>query len=152
MSDSICGADCGVCPNKNDCGGCSATGGRPFGGNCVVAECCHDKGLRSCADCKACDSKTHLLAEINALGLADMPQVTDLNLIRGAYINLAYPINGRSVKLLDDDRIYYANQICKGTGRCYGIAADERYLLVCEYGDLGADPEIVVYKRRSRSV
>lgn len=32
--------------------------------------------------------------------------------------------------------------------RCYGIAADKEYLLVCEYGCMGADPEIVLYKRR----
>lgn len=152
MSDSICGADCTACPNKNDCGGCAATGGRPFGGVCVVAECCRSKGRQRCADCQTCDTKARLLAEIHALGIADMPQVPDLNLVHGAYINLAYPVNGRTVRLLDDDKIYYANQICKGGGRCYGIAADERYLLVCEYGDLGADPEIVVYKRRSRTV
>ena len=29
----------------------------------------------------------------------------------------------------------------------HGLAAGEGYLLVCEYGDGGSDPEIVVYQR-----
>ena len=66
--------------------------------------------------------------------------------------NLEYTLpSGQNVKLLDDDTIYLGNQICKtGSGRCYGLAADERCLLVCEYGDGGSDAEIVVYKRRNR--
>lgn len=35
-----------------------------------------------------------------------------------------------------------------GIERCYGVVADERFILVCEYGCNGADPEIIVYKRR----
>ena len=32
--------------------------------------------------------------------------------------------------------------------RCFGVVADETFILVCEYGCNGADPEIVLYKRR----
>ena len=28
------------------------------------------------------------------------------------------------------------------------VVADEKFILVCEYGCNGADPEIVLYKRR----
>ena len=78
-----------------------------------------------------------------------MPEVTDLNALRGSFINLEYILpSGQTVKVWDDDRIYLGNQLCKkGSNRCYGLAADEKYLLVCEYGDLGADPEIIVLKR-----
>ena len=31
--------------------------------------------------------------------------------------------------------------------RCFGLAADNDYLLVCEYGCNGANPEIIVYKK-----
>ena len=57
---------------------------------------------------------------------------------------------GQKIKFWDDQRIYLGNQMCKhdGSGRCYGLTADEHHLLVCEYGDNGCDPEIVVYKRR----
>lgn len=36
----------------------------------------------------------------------------------------------------------------KNSSRCYGLTADENYLLVCEYGDNGANPEIVIFKKR----
>ena len=70
--------------------------------------------------------------------------------MNGFYVNLEYPLpNGQSVKLLEDNKVYLGNQIeIQGSGRCYGIVADEKYLLVCEYGCGGADPQIVVYKRR----
>ena len=32
--------------------------------------------------------------------------------------------------------------------RCYGLVADDKYMLVCEYGCNGSDPEIIVYKKR----
>lgn len=81
-----------------------------------------------------------------------MEEVTDLNLLKGSFVNLPYTIpNGQVVKLWDDDRIYWGNQLCKkDSNRCYGLAADEHYLLVCEYGDGGSDAEIVVYKRRQQ--
>lgn len=51
---------------------------------------------------------------------------------------------------MDDNKIYLGNQICKkNSSRCYGLTADENYLLVCEYGDGGSDAEIVVYKKRN---
>lgn len=93
--------------------------------------------------------KSTLIQEFNALGIEGL-NLTDLNLLNGSYINLEYTLpNGQKVKLLEDDKMYLGNEIeVEGKERCYGVAADEKYLLVCEYGCNGADPEIVVYKRR----
>jgi hypothetical protein len=93
--------------------------------------------------------KTDLVKEINALGVEGL-EVTDLNLLDGEYINIEYTLpGGQKVKLLQDDKKYLGNQIeIKGKERCYGVAADEKYLLVCEYGRNGSNPEIVVFKRR----
>ncbi|MDD4412984.1 MAG: hypothetical protein PHR14_00305 [Oscillospiraceae bacterium] len=79
-----------------------------------------------------------------------MERVTNLNALKGSFVNLEYTLaNGRSVKLWDDDKIYLGNQICKkNSDRCYGLSADENYLFVCEYGDSGSDAEIIVYKKR----
>ena len=151
MCDSICGVDCARCPMRGACGGCAGTGGRPFGAPCIVADCCLGGGRTHCGGCSPCRLKEELLAEFNALRIPDMAEVTDLNALRGSYINLTYTLpGGQSVRLLDDDRIYLGNQICKhgGSGRCYGLAAGEDFLLVCEYGEGGADAEIVLYKRR----
>ena len=53
-----------------------------------------------------------------------------------------------TLKFWDDNKIYLGNQLPKkGSDRCYGIAADEKYLMVCEYGCGGEAPEIVVLRR-----
>ncbi len=93
--------------------------------------------------------KKNLIAEFNRMHIADMREVTDLNALKGSFINLEYRLpSGQAVKVWEDDKIYLGNQICKkNSDRCYGLAADEKYLLVCEYGDCGADAEIIVFKR-----
>ena len=100
--------------------------------------------------CDECGWKEQLIAEFNALGIEDMEEVTDLNALWGAYINLQYTLpGGQKIKFWDDNRMYLGNQLCKkNSSRCYGLTADENYLLVCEYGDNGSDAEIIVYKKR----
>lgn len=65
------------------------------------------------------ESKDTLIAEFNALGIPGL-QVDDLNLLIGSYVNLEYPLpNGQSVKLLEDNRVYWGNQIeIPGNERC----------------------------------
>ena len=120
------------------------TDGHPFGGTCVAAECVKRGGLEELKKMK----KT-LIEEFNALGIQSL-QVTDLNLLNGFYVNLEYTLtNGQSVKLLEDSHVYWGNQIeISGSDRCYGIVADDNYLLVCEYGCNGTEPQIIVYKKR----
>lgn len=93
--------------------------------------------------------KEELLKEFNRLGIKDMEEVTELYQLKGDFINLEYKLpSGQTIKLWDDDKLYYGAEICKkNSARCYGLAADDRYLLVCEYGDGGADAEIVLLKR-----
>lgn len=78
-----------------------------------------------------------------------MAEVTDLNALKGSFINLEYSLpNGQIIKLWDDNKIYLGNQLDKkGSERYYGIAADEKYLMVSEYGLYGSDAEIVIFKR-----
>jgi len=143
--DSICGINCDECRMKENCKGCAATQGKPFGGACVAAEC-----IKRCGKCGYEAYKAKTISELNALNVLDMPKVTTLVELSGAFVNLEYPLpNGQKVKLLDDTRIYLGYQLEKGdTGRCFGLIADEQYLLVCEYGCEGAKPEILVYQKR----
>lgn len=154
MSTSICGIDCTSCGFKDSCAGCAQTGGKPFGGTCMAAECCKHHPSCSCGDFpkRICALKRQLIEEFNALGIEDMEEVTDLYSLAGFFINQAYPLpGGQSVKLWDDHRVYLGNQLHKkNSDRCYGIAADEEYLLVSEYGDGGSDARIVVFKRREK--
>jgi hypothetical protein len=149
---SLCGINCTECELKDTCGGCAATNGRPFGGECVIAECCLKKGNECCGKCSdaACRLKEQLISEFNALGIEDMEEITDLNALKGSFVNLEYTLpGGQVIQFWDDDRIYLGNQICKkNSDRYYGLTADENHLLVCEYGIGGSDAEIVVYKRR----
>ena len=145
---SICGSDCcTACPQKAARGGCRETQGHPFGGSCVAAAHISREGPEAFADWKRAT-----MAELNALNLPDL-QLDDLHLLNGFYVNLEYRLpNGQAVKLLEDNKVYLGNQIERpGQERCYGVVADEAYLLVCEYGCNGADPEIVCYKRRRPS-
>lgn len=145
MTSSICGSDCcAACPQKAACGGCRETQGHPFGGSCVAAARISREGPEAFADWKRAT-----IAELNALNLPDL-HLDDLHLLNGFYVNLEYRLpNGQAVKLLEDNKVYLGNQIERsGQDRCYGVVADEDYLLVCEYGCNGADPKIVCYKRR----
>lgn len=142
---SICGADaCGKCGRMEECGGCAKTGGRPCGGRCIAAECIKKEGLEAFTRLK-----NAAIEEFNALGITGL-HVEELFLLFGGYINLEYRLaNGQAVKLLEDNHVYMGNQIeIPGSERCYGLAADDRHLLVCTYGCGGTNPEIVVYKKR----
>ena len=71
-------------------------------------------------------------------------------MLSGAYVNLEYPLsNGTKVSFLRNEDVYLGNQIEKtDSERCYGVVVDETFILVCEYGCNGSDPEIVLLKRR----
>ena len=143
---TICGLDCcDNCPfiGKN-CRGCGETGGHPCGGTCIAAEYITVNG------CEAFILfKRQIIDEINSLSI-DGLTVSDLNLLNGSFVNLAYPLpGGKSVKLLDDARVYLGNQIERpDNDRCYGVVADETMILACEYGCMGSDPVLLCYRKR----
>ncbi len=93
--------------------------------------------------------KDRLIKEFNGLGITDMEEVKELHSGKGNFVNLDFPLPcGETVKLWNDGKTYYINQLeKKNSERCYGLTADEKYLLVCEYGEGGSNPEIVVFKR-----
>ena len=95
--------------------------------------------------------KKKLIGEINDLSVRGMPKVEKLNALVGQYVNLAYPLpGGTSAKFLDDRTTYLGNQLEAedGSGRCFGVLANVDFILVCSYGKDGADPELLLYKKR----
>lgn len=95
--------------------------------------------------------KRQLIGEINALQIEGMPKVEKLNALVGGYINLEYRLpNGQRVKFLDDGATYLGNQLeCEfGGDRCFGIAANMDFILICTYEENGVNPELVMYKKR----
>lgn len=143
---TICGADCNKCPFGENCCGCEATCGKPFGGTCIAAEYIKTGGKE-----KYDEFKQILLKEINALLEAnDLPPAESLNELPGSFVNLPYPVpSGKTVKLLDDTKVYLGAQIeFADMGICYGVVADTSFILVCSYSVDGSLPELIAYKRR----
>ncbi|MBQ9815916.1 MAG: zinc ribbon domain-containing protein [Proteobacteria bacterium] len=94
--------------------------------------------------------KQQLIDEVNALSISGMPKINNLFILQGSFVNMEYHVNGNAVKLLDDNAVYWGNQVEKQgvEGRCFGIACDEHYILVSEYGKDGVDAELVILKKR----
>ena len=95
--------------------------------------------------------KKKLIEEINELHIEGMPKLEKLNALVGKYVNLEYRLpNGMNVKFLDDNTTYLGNQLESEFGgeRCFGVLANMEFILICTYGEEGADPELVLYKKR----
>ena len=95
--------------------------------------------------------KTQLIDEINGLHIDGMPEVTRLNALVGKFVNLEYKLsNGSSVKFLDDQTTYLGNQLRSEIvdGLCFGVVANMDFILVCTYEEEGANPELILYKKR----
>jgi len=93
--------------------------------------------------------KQKLIREFNDLCIEGMPKLETLSFLVGGYINLEYTLpNGQTVKFLDDNATYLGNQLEGENGRCFGVAANMDFLLVCTYEENGENPELVLYKKR----
>ena len=96
--------------------------------------------------------KKQLIEEFNTiLDIEGLPKIEELNVLSGSFINLEYRLpNGETVKFLDDKASYLGSQLeCEfGGDRCFGIAANMDFLLVCTYEKNGENPELVMYKKR----
>ena len=149
--ESLCGADCDNCGygKNNNCKGCKATGGCPFGKQCFIAKYILTGGKDSYLQ-----FKEKLIEEINELGVEGMPKIDDLNALNGSFVNLNYPLpNGTYAQFLENNDIYLGNQVESEFNngeiiRCFGVIANMNFILVSEYGPNGDNPEIVVFKRR----
>lgn len=144
-----CGADCASCGygKSRGCRGCEEMCGCPFGKSCFIEKYISVGGR------KAYDELVSDLTEqINALGIPGMIPIQTLVPLNGGFVNLPYVLpNGDQVKFLDDDAIYLGAQTgCEfedGVKRCFGVVTDTTFVLVSSYGDNGADPELVLYRK-----
>lgn len=95
--------------------------------------------------------KKKLVDEINGLHIEGMPKVEKLNALVGSFVNLEYPLpNGMKTKFLDDGVTYLGTQLEPEFGgeRCFGVLCNMDFILVCTYAEGGAEPELVLYKKR----
>lgn len=144
--NTICGSNCRECNYIKNCRGCAETCGKPFGGKCVAAEYISLGGID-----KYSDFKQILLDEVNSLLKANnIPRAEKLYELPGLFVNLAYPLpNGKSIKLLDNTKVYLGTQIeFADLGICYGVVADATFILICSYSVNGSEPELIAYQKR----
>ena len=95
--------------------------------------------------------KQQLIDEINDLHIEGMPKVEKLNALVGSYVNLSYKLpSGLSVKFLNDQTTYLGNQLESefGGNLCFGVLANMEFILICTYEENGANPELILYKKR----
>ena len=95
--------------------------------------------------------KKRLIEEINDLHVEGMPKVEKLNALVGKYVNLEYRLpSGVSMKFLDDQTTYLGTQLEPefGEGFCFGVLANMEFIMVCTYEEGGANPELLVCKKR----
>ncbi len=95
--------------------------------------------------------KKQLVDEINALHIEGMPKVEKLNALVGKYVNLEYRLpSGMGVKFLSDETTYLGTQLESEIvdGLCFGVLANMDFILICTYEAEGANPELVLYKKR----
>lgn len=95
------------------------------------------------------ESDKFLLEKIKNSGIKDLEKINTLNLLDGSYLNLECRLpNGKTGKILDDNKKYYANQIdIEGSDKCFGVAADDNMIAVFRYGCNGADAELILWKK-----
>ena len=95
--------------------------------------------------------KKQLIDEINGLHIEGLPHVEKLNALVGSYVNLDYPLpSGMKAKFLNDKTTYLGNQLESefGGGHCFGVLACMDFILICTYEENGANPELLLYKKR----
>ena len=82
------------------------------------------------------------------LDIHELPHVEQLNILPGSYVNLEYPLpNGKTVTFLNDDESYLGSEL-EGEIACVGVVANMNFILICTYELDGANPELIVYKKR----
>lgn len=95
--------------------------------------------------------KKKLIGEINDLSIEGMPKVEKLSALVGKYVNLEYPLpGGMKAKFLNDQTTYLGNQLESEIvdGLCFGVLANMEFILICTYEAEGANPELILYKKR----
>ena len=80
-----------------------------------------------------------------------MPRVERLNALVGRYVNLCCRLpGGASVQIPDDEKTCLGSELAseRGDGRCFGVLANAGFLLIFTYETEGANPELLLFRKR----
>ena len=95
--------------------------------------------------------KAGLIEEINALNVDGLPQVEDLHMRAGSALNFEHRLpSGETVQFLDDSATYLCAELpCvfdESTRFC--VVANADFISFYTRGEDGANPELLLYKKR----
>ncbi len=144
---AYCGADCSECEKyEKECVGCRESDGKPFGKECFIARYIKIGGMDELNK-----MKKELIDEINSFHIEGMPTIEELFPLNGEMINLEYNLpNQEKVKFLNDQESYFGTQVesifnTDESKKCFGIACNMNFILICEYGENGTNPELILF-------
>ena len=143
---AVCGANCNECAMVEQCKGCTENCESPFGGKCIAKQYIRTGGMATYNV-----FKEKLRDEINEqLRFAGAPETDKLYELPGSYVNLEYELsNGSKVRFLKDQDIYLGCQVHGGdTDLCYGAVGNMDFILICQYGADGSNPQLITYHKR----
>lgn len=147
---AYCGADCSECEKyEKECVGCRESDGKPFGKECFIARYIKIGGMDELNKIKK-----ELIDEINSFHIEGMPKIEELFPLNGEMINLEYNLpSGEKVKFLNNQESYFGTQVesifnTDESKKCFGIACNMNFILICEYGENGTNPELILFKQR----
>ena len=145
---SYCGVDCSKCYKNAECAGCISSGGRPFGDDCVIAQCCKkNTGKSKCysAYFSQCYIKRAVMREIRKCGIAGLCNYKYIYEAPGFLLNLdcKYP-DGSIKKPFVDNKVYISGQYkITGYERRYTVVADNEQYWLIEHDENGSNAVLI---------
>ena len=153
---SYCFMNCRKCSKRIYCAGCYESGGRPFGGECVIAECCkkHNEGYKCGYPATGCKLKYKVMTEMKKSGVTDLHPFNLIFEMPGKFININYKHPDGSVKRpFDDTKVYIWGQYkLPNRSRIYTIIADSENLWIADYDENGDNAEILEHRKYSSDI
>lgn len=85
-----------------------------------------------------------IIKVLQTLGIEELKEVDQLWELPGSYINMESKLEkGEKKQVLDNDKMYLCCQVEINDRECYGIAADDKEIVVYKYKNDGMDAEVV---------
>ncbi len=81
---------------------------------------------------------------LNGLGIKELEQVEEFCELPGAYVNMECELPDKTIgKVLDDKAMYLCCQVPINDLECYGVAADEKQVVVYRYKNNDSEAKVV---------
>lgn len=150
--DSYCGVDCAKCYKNQECAGCMSSGGKPFGGECVIAECCKkNKDTSNCglAYFSECQLKKSVIGEMRQCGIEGINCYKLIYEVPGFLINMECKFPDGSIRRpFVDNKIYISGQYrIPDNERRYTAVADKDEFWLIEHDENGSNAVIIANKK-----